>query len=164
MKNRTWILVFASILTVLALLPFNATVDAKSPRIGQNLGKEPLSVEALTLLKAHQLLVRYGDRPYWPLKSFLRGENVPADEAPGVVAHLIPCESQGRSVKHLDSNHQYSYGVLQIQASTWAQFEQESGLTGNPMNPQEAVRMGIWAVEHGYLYKWSCAKILKVVD
>ena len=53
---------------------------------------------------------------------------------PDVIAHLVACESQGRSVKHLDSNHRFSYGVGQIQAGTWSEWSQESGITGDPMN------------------------------
>lgn len=102
-------------------------------------------------------------RPYWLENALQKGKTVPTDEAPKVVAHLIPCESQGVSVKHLDSNDRYSYGVLQIQSSTWAQFDASSGITGSPMDAVTALRMGLWAVENGYLSKWSCAKILKII-
>jgi hypothetical protein len=74
---------------------------------------------------------------------------VPAGEAPGVVAHLVACESQGVSVKHPDSNDRYSYGVLQIQSTTWAQFEASSGIEGSPMNATTAISVGIWAIENG---------------
>jgi hypothetical protein len=66
-------------------------------------------------------------------------------------------------VKHLDSNRRYSYGVLQIQSSTWAQFKASSGIEGTPMNPTTAINVGLWAVENGYLAKWSCARILEII-
>jgi hypothetical protein len=67
-------------------------------------------------------------------------------------------------VKIVDSNGYYSYGVLQIQSSTWAQFEKQSGLSGDPMNSVDAVQMALWAVEHGYAWKWSCAKLTRIVS
>ena len=79
-----------------------------------------------------------------------------------MVAHLITCESQGQSVKHLDHNNYYSYGVRQIQSSTWAQFEASSGIEGNPMNATTAIDVGLWAVENGYLAKWSCARLVRL--
>jgi hypothetical protein len=115
-------------------------------------------------IKAHELLNRYGNRPQWPLESFRKGEDVPASQSADVVAHLIPCESHSHSVKIVDSNGYYSYGVLQIQSSTWAQFKKQSGLSGDPMNSVDAVRMGLWAVEHGYAWKWSCAKLTLIVN
>ncbi len=84
---------------------------------------------------------------------------MPTDEAPDVIAHLITCESQGVSVKHLDSNDRYSYGVLQIQSSTWAEFEASSGIEGDPMNATTAIAVGLWAVENGQLDQWSCAQL-----
>jgi hypothetical protein len=95
---------------------------------------------------------------------FLKGENVPAAQAPDVVAHLIACESQGVSVKRVDSNGYYSYGVGQIQSSTWQFFQNKSGLSGDPMNPTDAISMMLWAIENGYLSRWSCAEILRVVE
>jgi hypothetical protein len=121
----------------------------------------PSTAEEL-LAEAGQLLAADGIRPLWPNLPFSEGEDVPADQAPDVVAHLLTCESQGQSVKHLDHNNYYSYGVLQIQSSTWAQFEASSGIEGNPMNATTAIDVGPWAVENGYLAKWSCARLVRL--
>jgi hypothetical protein len=128
-----------------------------------NLGQNGTSTTATVLIEAHELLNHYGIRPYWPNSAYRKGEDVPAGEAADVVAHLITCESQGVSVKHLDDNGYYSYGVGQIQSSTWAEFEVHSGLLGSPMIALDAVPMMIWAVENGYLSEWSCAEILRIV-
>ena len=136
------------------------SVQAQTPLSGQNLAPAPPSTAASILIEAHELLNQYGIRPYWPHLPFSEGEDVPADEAPDVLAHLITCESQGVSVKHLDSNDRYSYGVLQIQSSTWAEFEASSGIEGDPMNATTAISVGLWAVQNGYLSKWLCARIL----
>ena len=118
---------------------------------------------AKTLILAHELLNKYGTRPYLPLEYPRTGDssktyNIPS--AINIVAHLIPCESQDVSVRHMDSNHRYSYGVLQIQAETWVRWSKKSGIVGTPMNPEDAIRMGIWAVQNGYVGEWSCYKIL----
>lgn len=118
---------------------------------------------ASVLENSHELLNKYGSRPYWQKKPYGKGETVPAIDASDIVSHLIPCESQDISVKHMDSNDRYSYGVLQIQSSTWALWSRASGIKGNPMNSVDAVSMGLWAVEHGLLQNWTCAKILKII-
>jgi hypothetical protein len=66
-------------------------------------------------------------------------------------------------VRHLDSNDAYSYGIGQIQSSTWQDFEEQSGLSGDPMSPTSTVPMMFWAVENGKLCGWICAKILGIV-
>lgn len=134
-------------------------MQADTRPISHSVGNQTLSDAGSILIEAHELVNRYGNRPLWPLKSYRPGENVPDNLAPEAIAYLIACESQCVSVKHLDSNNAYSYGILQIQSSTWADFEQQSGLSGDPMNPVDAVQMGLWAVEHGYLQRWSCAKL-----
>jgi hypothetical protein len=148
-----WIALF------LALFTARYSVQPQKPVLGSNLGGNGTSTAESILIEAHHLLNQYGIRPYWQNPAFSEGEDVPADEVPDVVAHLIACESQGVSVKHLDSNDRYSYGVLQIQSSTWAQFEASSGIEGDPMNATTAIDVGLWAVENGYLAKWSCARL-----
>ena len=142
--------------------PARYSVQAESPVIGQNLARAGTSTALSVLIEAHQLLNAYGIRPLWPNLPYSEGDDVPASQADDVVAHLITCESQGVSVKHLDSNDRYSYGVGQIQSSTWEEFEAQSGITGTPMDSITAVQMMIWAVENGYLDKWSCARILRI--
>ena len=78
-----------------------------------------------------------------------------------IIPKLIVCESGGRSVKVIDSNGYYSYGILQYQKRTWELFSKESGITGNPMVPADAIRMTIWAVQNGKIGHWrNCARKL----
>src|SRR3990167_5897596 len=72
-----------------------------------------------------------------------------------VVQRLIYCESGGQNVAKLDSNGKYSYGVLQIQWSTWNQWSKDSGITGEPMNKTNAVKMAKWAIENGQIKHWT---------
>jgi len=161
--KRTWIFVICLFLAVFFIPSARYSVQAQNEPVAQNLLNAGLPIEGSVLVEAHRLLASHGSFPHWPLKSFIRGEDVPDDEAPAVVAHLIPCESHDVSVKHLDSNHAFSYGVLQIQSSTWAEFSRQSGLSGDPMRSPDAVQMGLWAVEHGYLWRWSCAKLTGLI-
>lgn len=97
-------------------------------------------------------------------RSFRAGlKGVASAKAWQAVAYLVACESSCVSVKHLDSNHAYSYGVGQIQSSTWQMFKQQSGLSGDPMSPTNTVPMMLWAVEHGFLQRWSCAKLTGLI-
>jgi hypothetical protein len=63
----------------------------------------------------------------------------------------------------VDSNGFYSYGILQMQSSTAAMFNSIEGTDYDPMRPLEAVSLAEIAIEHGYLSRWSCARIEKVV-
>src|SRR3990167_11027791 len=81
-----------------------------------------------------------------------------------IMPRLIQCESGGRNIKHLDVNNFYSYGILQIQSSTAARWNKESGLNADPMIPDEAIKLGHWAISNGYLKSWlNCAKKLGYV-
>ncbi len=80
-----------------------------------------------------------------------------------LIRKLISCESQGRNIKKLDVNGLYSYGVLQIQSSTWNAWSEESGIKGSPMSIRNSIEMTDWAIENGYLHHWSCANILGLV-
>lgn len=73
-----------------------------------------------------------------------------------VVQKLIDCESGGKSVRIIDSNGYYSYGILQFQKSTWDDFSEQSGIVGDPMVPNDAITMARWAVRNGYGTRWSC--------
>lgn len=98
----------------------------------------------------------------------------PASLPPGtrnrlIISKLIKCESGGRNISAPDSDGIVSDGVLQFHRSskdapagsgTWAWMASLSGITGTPIRPSDAVRMADWAIDHGYLSHWSCAKIL----
>lgn len=73
---------------------------------------------------------------------------------------LIKCESQGVNVARIDSNGKMSYGILQYQMATWKEWERLSGIQGSPMDEATAIRMAEWAIPHGYISRWTCAKIL----
>lgn len=77
-----------------------------------------------------------------------------------IIPRLILCESGGRSVKHLDTNNKYSYGVLQIQSSTAKMWNKEAGTDLDPMRPQEAITLAIYAIEKGYGKHWTCWRTL----
>ena len=82
---------------------------------------------------------------------------VSSPESPSpIVAQLIRCESGGRNVKIVDSNGYYSYGILQIQSSTWNWWSEMAGIKGNPMIPQDAIKVANWAVANGYGPHWTC--------
>ena len=73
-----------------------------------------------------------------------------------VVQKLIDCESSGRSVRIVDSNGYYSYGILQYQKATWDYFSKQSGIVGDPMVPNDAIEMTRWAVKNGHGEHWTC--------
>ena len=82
---------------------------------------------------------------------------------PKIIYKLIKCESDFRSIDRMDSNNKYSYGVLQIQADTWKDWSKKSGIKGSPRNADDAIEMASWAIKNGYLNRWSCAKIQKLL-
>lgn len=114
------------------------------------------------LIYARAMLVarKYDSRPYWRYPKLEAG--VPTDRATADLAieHLIPCESMGRSVNRIDSNGKMSYGILQFQ--DWDEWEAASGLTGNPDNRRDAIRMAEWGIQNGMINRWTCASILKI--
>lgn len=104
---------------------------------------------------------KYDSRPYWQYRKLEIG--VPTDRATADLAieHLIPCESMGRTINRIDSNGKMSYGILQFQ--DWNEWEAASGLTGNPDNRRDAIRMAEWAIQNGMINHWGCAQILKMM-
>lgn len=119
---------------------------------------------AIPVLEAGQRLsLQYGSRPPYTGPAFAKDESLSPDDAQTVIPYLIACESEARSVKRVDSNGFYSYGILQMQSSTAAMFNSIEGTDYDPMRPLEAVSLAEIAIEHGYLSRWSCARIEKVV-
>jgi len=81
-----------------------------------------------------------------------------------IIEKLIGCESQGVNVSRPDSNGVISWGILQYNGtSTWGEFSRMSGILGTPVNPPDAIRLTDWAIDHGFLSRWSCARILKLL-
>ena len=70
----------------------------------------------------------------------------------------------GTDIARMDSNKQMSYGLYQYNGTaTWDEFSSLSGITGTPMNPAASIRMTDWAVSNGFLGRWTCAHVLKMV-
>jgi hypothetical protein len=80
-----------------------------------------------------------------------------------VLPYILACESGGRDVSELDSNHKMSRGPAQFQDATWAERQSESGIEGTPTEAIPAVLMSLWSLEHGYIGQWSCATILRII-
>jgi len=108
--------------------------------------------------KAMFLAGKYDSRPYWKMARLTPGVSTSRETADLAIEHLIPCESGGRTIDHLDSNGKMSYGILQFQ--DWEEWERMSGITGDPENSEDAIRMAEWGIEHGMIDHWGCSQIL----
>lgn len=108
--------------------------------------------------RAMVLADRYDSRPYWHNSKLAIGAPTNRETADLAIEHLIPCESGGRAVDKVDTNGKMSYGILQFQ--DWPEWERVSGISGDPDNPSDAIRMAEWGIEHGMIDHWTCARIL----
>ncbi|HKW19507.1 MAG TPA: hypothetical protein VJO35_18500 [Terriglobales bacterium] len=84
------------------------------------------------------------------------------------IEKLISCESQGVNISRTDSDGIISDGILQFHRSsktaplgsgTWAWMSQLSGIEGSPIVPADAIQQTDWAISHGLIGQWSCARI-----
>jgi hypothetical protein len=121
-----------------------------------------ISAQSPVYGRAMALNAKYDSRPYWHGSKLMVGAPTSRATADLAIEHLIPCESGGRPVDHLDSNGKMSYGILQFQ--DWREWERVSGLTGNPDNPDDAIRMAEWGIQHGMIDHWTCARLLGEVQ
>jgi hypothetical protein len=103
---------------------------------------------------------RYDSRPYWNHPKLAVGVPTTRYTADLAIEHLIPCESMGQRLDRLDTNGKMSYGILQFQ--DWDEWERISGITGNPDNRADSIRMAEWAIQNGMINHWTCAGILKI--
>jgi len=78
---------------------------------------------------------------------------------PKTITSLVQCESNYVNIAKVDSNGYYSRGILQYQKATWDMWSKASGIIGDPMNPEDAIEMTDWAIEHNYLSHWTCSYI-----
>ena len=117
--------------------------------------QNPIYFEAMALFKEQ------GVRPYWIARPLKFGASTTLSTADEAIAHLIPCESAGKSVNDMDANGKTSMGILQFQ--DWKNWEKLSSLTGNPDDINDAIHMAEWAIMNGRVSAWSCARILGVV-
>jgi hypothetical protein len=146
---------FAVVLT--GLLAHGASYSASESRVivverQGGAGRSPVYGRAMSLA------AKYDSRPYWHNPKLIAGAPASRTTADIAIEHLIPCESGGRTIHHLDSNGKMSYGILQFQ--DWDEWERVSGITGDPDNSDDAIRMAEWGIEHGMIDHWGCAKIL----
>jgi hypothetical protein len=126
-----------------------------TPSLTSNLLPSVVLMPELSILAAAQHLSDvYGSRPPYYGPQIDPGATETTQTAYSVIPYLIACESRNKDVQEIDSN---ARGILQFQDPTWADFSQQSGITGDPMNKIDAVQMAIWAVENGYAARWSCA-------
>ena len=102
----------------------------------------------------------YDSRPYWRYPRLAAGTPTNRATADLAIEHLIPCESGGKAVNRVDVNGKMSYGILQFQ--DWDEWERVSGITGDPDNKTDAIRMAEWAIENGMINHWTCSSILKI--
>jgi len=110
---------------------------------------------AMILARAHD------SRPYWKHSKLEVGASTDRATADLVIEHLIPCESMGRTVNRVDTNGKMSYGILQFQ--DWQEWEAISGISGDPDNRDDAIRMAEWAIQNGMINHWTCASVLKMI-
>jgi hypothetical protein len=108
--------------------------------------------------RAMELDQQYDSRPYWHNSKLVVGAPTDQETADIAIEHLIPCESGGKAIDHLDSNGKMSYGILQFQ--DWPEWERVSGISGDPENTDDSIRMAEWGIEHGMIDHWGCARIL----
>ena len=148
----SFVMVFAGMLAHASLLSYIRSAVRPSFR------SEPApSINNLVYDQAMLLAARYDSRPYWREGKLTVGAPASRPTADAVIEHLIPCESGGRPIHHLDTNGKMSYGILQFQ--DWPEWERISGISGDPDNTDDAIRMAEWGIQHGMIDHWGCASI-----
>lgn len=158
--KHLWILCSLAVLPILA---HPAVVSVVSTPQAESLATGQISQTLGILEASHELSVKYGSRPPYSGPRFAQKQALDEADTQNVIPYLIACESRDHSVKIVDSNGFYSYGILQMQSSTAALFNSLEGTHYDPMKPVEAVELAEIAIEHGYLYRWSCASIEKLI-
>lgn len=119
--------------------------------------------ETAILEAGQRLSLEYGSRPPYGGPAVAKFADLSPEQAHAVIPYLGACESRWKIVKEVDSNGFYSYGPLQIQSSTAALFNSLDHTAYDPMIPFQAIELAEIALEHGYLYRWSCSSILRIV-
>ena len=132
--------------------------EIKAP-YSSKLGQETLEI----LSRTSSLVAKYGIRPPYKGKTFSGGEKLTHEEAVEVLPYIIACESQGRNVSEIDSNHKMSRGLLQYQDITWKERQEQSGIEGKPTQALPAIAMSLWSLQNGFIGQWSCSRIEKII-
>jgi hypothetical protein len=145
---------------------FAPRVYAISPAValsGKNVPSPLFAPEIAILETGQRLSAQYGSRPPYNGPPFLKNEPLSPEQAAQVIPYLGACESRWRVIKEVDDNGFYSYGPLQIQSSTAALFNSLDHTSYNPMIPFQAIDLTEIALEHGYLDRWSCARLIGLI-
>jgi hypothetical protein len=50
-----------------------------------------------------------------------------------------------------------------FRSSTWQGVEVGAAFTGTPLNTLDAIQGARWSIEHGYLWWWSCSRVLHII-
>jgi len=50
-----------------------------------------------------------------------------------------------------------------FRSSTWQGVEVGAAFTGTPLNTLDAIQGARWSIEHGYLWRWSCSRVLHII-
>jgi len=105
----------------------------------------------------------FGSYPPYDGTQFDKGEFLSLADAIYVSPYILACESHNKSVGCIiDTNGKKSCGPAQFQG--WKTFwEPMSGVYGDPNDKTIAVKGLLWGLTNGYIQKWSCAKILKII-
>jgi hypothetical protein len=158
LKHITWLALFTAIFVprVYAISP------AAAPGGNAALQAE-FEPEMAVLMEAHRLSLEYGSRPPYNGPAFPKNYDLSPDQGDMVIPYLVACESRDKSIKDIDSNFFYSYGILQMQSSTVALFNSIDHTDLDPMIPVQAVQLAEIAIEHGFLSRWSCSSLENIV-
>lgn len=145
---------------IFTLVPAHYSV---SPAYASNSSYIEAHEQQIAILeRAEALHAKYGSRPPYNGPSFGKNEPLSADQAEMVLPYIIACESGARNVSEIDSNGRWSRGLAQFQDATWHERQAASGIVGKPTEAIPAVNMSLWSLEHGYIWQWSCARILRI--
>jgi hypothetical protein len=147
-----WIVLFAVLFSIIALYSVALRADAQYPVFAPT---HPVRV-ILSGVAGHRT---------WSYAVPFPVENAATIET------LISCESQGVNVSRPDSNHLVSDGILQFNrgvsnvlgSGTWADMEKRFDFYGSPIYPADAIHMADIMISNGYLARWSCARIEKLI-
>ena len=113
---------------------------------------------------ANALMAQYGYRVRYSGQKFAPEQRLTLAQAQVAAPYLLVCESGNKDGNScgIDSNGKPSCGRGQFQ--DWSTFwEPASGIYGNPLNGNDAITMMLWALENGYIQRWSCARITKLI-
>lgn len=125
--------------------------------------QQPMDVVDSISSQANILYQEQGIRPTYSGHIYPYNAILSPFEAELVSPYLLTCESQNTAVGCvLDSNNKYSCGPAQFQ--DWEWWESISGIHGDVNNESSSIRMMLWALENGYIARWSCAKIEHIIE